>query len=268
MSLLKGDQKLVYYDNYSHLAELLPDGNYNLLTDNIGNRYNTPALVTLSPTNIITVKPDSSTSQTFTYLGEGIFNFTGFVKGLVDKSTKTGLGAGLYGLYTDKPDLGITVTITKPLILHDEMDGRMLTVASVETNRYVDKVVLKIQTGDFETINQVVKETSTKAIKLLWNSFLYRREKKINSKKLKEILISYIDHYFNDTQIHNFSNDVIHQTPINFILHNLDYNGIYATDDFNNGWCRGCVAYYPEVNSPWPSVYSESVEPYDITMTK
>lgn len=173
-------------------------------------------------------------------------------------TTNTGLGSGIYGLHIENvgnidqlktnPDQQVyEISCPQAYILQDKEHGESLTSASMQTIRYVERILQGIADDDeatYDDILTLIQINSVQNLVTLWNIVLYRTGQRITREQLESLLAQYALDYMKDTSLHDsITGDVILVQPINPIMWFLGHDGILARDSFNNRWDRGCVSY-------------------------
>jgi len=252
-------EKLQTYDNWTNVI---------LLTDSNGNNEYNSNIITVSNDNILSDRPYIEILPKKIYYFSSLLyknnivanNFV--IKDESDnplrKTTENGLGSGINGHYIkniedielmkiDPDQFVYEILYQNPLNVQDSEHGDSITTASLETNSFLDGVIRELKFEKDVTFNialNYIYNIDHSNILNLWNIVFYRDNKKITDSELDNILANYIVSYFNDKSlIDNTTNQVIQQLPINNILAFLGYDGIIASDSYNNGWYRGCYCY-------------------------
>jgi hypothetical protein len=181
------------------------------------------------------------------------------IKSRVDRplelTSRSALGSGIYGLYLQDPDMipplltdstQITYTIECPnaYIIQDKEHGDSLTLASLNTNRYLDRIIQVLNGNQDMNALTLIQMNSITNLTTLWNIVLYRTGEFITKDWLEQILANYATNYVNNNDlIDSVNGDAIHILPINDIMKALGHDGIIGDDSSTNGWGRGCVSY-------------------------
>lgn len=176
----------------------------------------------------------------------------------LELTSRSALGSGIYGVYlsnsqqSDKlkssPAQAVyEIDSTNAYPLQDKEHGDSLTVASLNTNRYLDRIITSLRDEEFLDMNIVLNRIQINYIPTLftlWNIVFYRTGDFISQEQLDNLLAEYVYNYLtSDTVLDTMTNEPVHELPINSILRSLGYDGIIAKDAHNNGWNRGCVSY-------------------------
>lgn len=188
----------------------------------------------------------------------------------LESTSRSGLGSGIYGRYLQNPDI-IPSLLTEAnqsvyLIdcqnaypIQDKEHGESLTIASLNTNRYMDRIIQALRglqnltldnnespndMNGYNTALGLIRMNENKTLLRLWNIVLYRTQDQISKEWLDDILAKYAIKYLTDTTlVDSVNGDSLQELPINDIMLALGYDGIIASDPYNNGWNRGCVSY-------------------------
>ncbi|CAH6419423.1 Hypothetical protein HVR_LOCUS619 [uncultured virus] len=176
----------------------------------------------------------------------------------LNSTSRSALGSGIYGRYvsdessisnllTDPNQSAYRIDCPNAYIVQDKEHGESITVASLHTNRYLDKIIQIVRASSEPTLDGVeflIRANSIENLVVLWNIVLYRTEEIITQEWLENILAQYVLKYLtDDTLIDSVNGNVIQELPINDILGALGYEGILGDDTYINGWGRGCVSY-------------------------
>ena len=174
----------------------------------------------------------------------------------LESTTRSGLGSGVYGIYLlNESNLSSLVTESNQLvypiecpdayIVQDQEHGESITIASLHTNRYLDRIILGVsKETTIDEITSLIHMNSITNLVTLWNIVLYRTQEYISQTWLEDVLASYVFKYIQDASlVDSINGEIIQELPINDIMSNLGYDGLLADDAYNNGWNRGCVSY-------------------------
>lgn len=270
MSLLQSNECLVYLLNTqpfpdvsgtTHIAKILrtplqylPDNNiiqhYELevITNSNGEYVDEPELVSVTDDKILSNKSyhDIQPRQfyNFDYVASNFVIKFNLNKPL-ESTSRTALGSGIQGIYiSDESKLPIYKTkpeeevykilVPNAFIVQDKEHGESITVASLATNRYLDKIINILQ-GSNITPEELIFFNSIDHLVTLWNIVLYRVDQQLTKEWLQQVLISYCNRYLDDSELI--------ELPINDILIGLGYDGLIGTDSYINGWNRGCYSF-------------------------
>lgn len=165
-------------------------------------------------------------------------------------TSRTALGSGIFGTRTInynsalKPHL---ITITNAYEIQDAAHGDSITMASSNTNGFLDNVLAMLADQNsvgLLDITNAVNSTDYLHLVVLWNIVFYRTREMISREQLGEVLAQYIYKYLQVSSLHDsITQDELAELPINDIMRSMGYNGLIATDPYNNGWDRGSVSY-------------------------
>lgn len=179
----------------------------------------------------------------------------------LNNTSRSALGSGIYGIFANKnSNINEFLTDTKQTVYivdcpnaytsQDKEHGESITTASLNTNRYLDRIISAVRGSmrdndvSMEYIKSLVRNNSIENLVVLWNIMLYRSKNIIMREQLENILIQYIYDYFsNNSLVDSLNGNIIQPLPINNILKNIGYDGIIGNDSYINGWGRGCVSY-------------------------
>jgi hypothetical protein len=227
----------------------------SLLTDSNGDKLNSNDKILIQ--NIISFrKYRTIKNRKFYYLGDEIIATT-FAnnkignKNPLESASRSALGSGIYGLNLSNisearalsidNELIYEIDVLKALDVQDKEHGESITIASLLTNRYLDKIISR---NDIIDISDVVKNDNIENLVILWNIVFYRNKRYISYEKLENILSNYLTRYLtNHKLIDKNDNMTLIALPINYIMEEMGYTGLIADDLYNNGWDRGCVSY-------------------------
>jgi len=181
------------------------------------------------------------------------------IKNKTDKplqsTSRSALGSGINGIYltdesiipsllTNNTQITYQIICQNPYLVQDKEHGESITVASLHTNRYLDRVIPFIQGDKSIDPLSIIRMNSIQNITTLWNIVFYRTGQFINQDWLENILVNYINRYINDSNlIDGINGDILQELPINDILKGLGYDGIIGDDSYTNSWDRGCVSF-------------------------
>lgn len=271
-----------------HLARIIqqqaPWVVVQLLTDSHGAYAESPSTVTLSDKYVLSYRETRNIEpRTFyqfaAYSAEGIqypLTASGFVQTKtiekpLSSTTRNGLGSGLYGIfvvgdlarYRSTPDQTVySIECPDAYPLQDAEQGDAITNASLQTNRYLERILEIVRADDdpsYPTVSALIAANSLSDLVMLWNLALFRTGDRVTEEGLRTVLATYISNYFTETPlIDSVTGEALQPQPINSILQSLGYDGIIATDAANNGWDRGCVCYRYET----AEILQGSITPY------
>lgn len=176
----------------------------------------------------------------------------------LESTSRSALGSGIYGRYVNNPsnvdalrnapDQEVyEIDCSSAYPLQDKEHGESLTVASLNTNRYLDRILESLREAEeinFATVLGQIKLNESPTLFTLWNIVLYRTFDSLSRDELNEILAQYVVDYLTGSSLRDTVNgEPLQELPINRILQRLGYDGVIASDPYNNGWNRGCVSY-------------------------
>lgn len=175
----------------------------------------------------------------------------------LESTSRSALGSGIYGLYvedintlpslrSDDNQAVYEIDATHAYPVQDKEHGESLTVASLNTNRYLDRIIYSLRDEPVNLSSALtrIQTNSSPTLYTLWNIVLYRTQDFIAKDTLDAILARYVVKYLTqDSLVDTINGEPLQELPINSILHELGYDGIIASDPYNNGWDRGCVSY-------------------------
>jgi hypothetical protein len=218
-----------------------------LIVDQLGNFIHDDIIITVSEENILSDRPVHSLRNKFFYHG----------------TSSSGFGSGIHGIYiTNKNQLEnymvadadniYKIKCYNPYIIQDVEHGNSLTVASLQTSRYIDKILNFLKS--YDEIEAYVDYYPFDNIVRLWNmTFLRTHSDFIDENFLREIFITYITNFFIPSEIFDSrTREPLTVQPINYIMVSLGYDGIMF--DHNIGWDKYCVSY----NIDYAQIFSGS----------
>lgn len=173
-------------------------------------------------------------------------------------TSRSALGSGIYGRFVrDSSEISSILTNSDqsvylidcpdPYILQDAEHGDSITTASLHTNRFMDRIIQSLRPEPELTFDDAitrVRMNQSPNLLTLWNIAFYRTGDYITQEWLDEVLAAYALRYLQDfSLVDSINGESIQELPINDIMKGLGYQGILATDSYNNGWDRGCISY-------------------------
>lgn len=268
---LSPDQCLVYLESSkpfadvsaTHVAKVIRqhlDGDHvrfelRLLTDAFGDEVMSPNTITVTAEKVVSNLSYREISPKQMYQDSEKLTARGFVTKNRDNAlintSRSGLGSGIYGYYRNAADSVIgsfVIDCPNAYSVQDTAHGESITVASLHTNRYLDRVITAAKTLtdiSSEKVAQIIRSNNVANLTTLWNIVLYRTLDTITQDTLEEILTNYVTGYLMNVEnsYDSLSLAPLYVLPINHIMQYLGYTGIIADDIFGNGWDRGCVCY-------------------------
>ena len=244
-----------------------------LVTDSEGDKLNIPQFLVVSEDNIVSnrsirdVQPRqfyNFASLTSSLSSEDKIQYplsaTSFViKNNIERSleltSRSALGSGIYGMYlpdetiipsllTDQSQISYRIQCPNAYIIQDKEHGESITVASLHTNRYLDRIIPALRSDNSLNPLSLLQMNSIQNLTTLWNIVFYRTEQYITQEWLEKVLTNYIVRYISDHNlVDSINGDSIQELPINDVMKELGYDGIIGDDPYTNGWGRGCVTY-------------------------
>jgi hypothetical protein len=177
----------------------------------------------------------------------------------LEATSRSALGSGVFGIYLKSEDLidefrtapnQTVYAVECPLAypIQDKEHGDSLSVASLNTNRYLDRVINAARdetVRDFNAILTLIRDNPEPRLYTLWNIALYRTEDYVGAEELTSLLAQYVvSYYAENSALDSVNGAPLHELPINGIMRYLGYqDGVIASDLYNNGWDRGGVWY-------------------------
>lgn len=219
-----------------------------LLTDSGGKTVTNNNIITVSADKIVSNRDFQLITPSRIYT-DNVITAKSFVqKDILEKplqgSTRSGFGSGIYGYY-DKPDRSSTIIEMKnPYMLQDIDHGNSLTVASLQSNRFLDNILIIVR-GDedfsFSHIKDVISDKWEPHLFTVWNIVLHRTSDFLSSEDLINIFTNYIYLYFtSNIWFDTYTKQSLQDLPVNHVLSALSYTGILTKE---NIWDRGSVSY-------------------------
>ena len=228
-----------------------------LIVDQLGNIIHDNIIITVSDENILSDRPVRSLHNKFFYHINPEVEFSECVIKTIhdnplDGTSSSGFGSGIHGIYvTNKNQLEnymlsvydkiYKIKCYNPYVIQDVEHGNSLTVASLQTSRYIDGILNYLRS--YDEIEAYVDYNPFDNIVRLWNmTFLRSHSDFIDEGFLREIFIIYITNFFIPTEIFDTrTREPLTVQPINYIMVSLGYDGIMF--DHNIGWDKYCVSY-------------------------
>lgn len=231
----------------------------SLLTDVNGDRLNSTDKILTQ--NIISKRKYRTIKNRKLYYLEDKIIATVFAsnqltnKNPLEAASRSALGSGIYGLnlpnISEARALSLNnkkiyeLDLLKAYDVQDKEHGESITTASLLTNRYLDKVISKIEgVSMISNISNIIKSDDIESLVILWNIVFYRNKRYISYEQLEKILINYLTEFFTNHELFDIRDNIsIIALPINYIMKEMGYIGLIADDIYNNGWDRGNVSY-------------------------
>jgi hypothetical protein len=243
-----------------------------LETDSDGDKLISPSPVTVSGDKIVSDRDfhDIQPRQIYNFalltfsdgieypIKAGSFVIKKNINKPLESTSRTALGSGIYGRYiSDRNEIPTLLTESNQsvylidcpnaYIIQDKEHGESITIASLNTNRYLDRIIQSLReytNPSLEIVQFTLHINESPILLTLWNIVLYRTQEMITQEWLENILLRYIIDYFgNNNLVDSINGDIINELPINYIMKGLGYDALIASDPYNNGWNRGCVSY-------------------------
>lgn len=152
-----------------------------------------------------------------------------------------GLGSGIYGNYLKPATKKVLykITLSNAFFLQDKEHGESLTLASLSTLKYLNDYF-----AENIDLQSFLKNNDPQDLVEKWNIVLARNVKKmiLNSEDLKLVILKFLENY-NHPLTDSYDGSFLVVQPVNVLLTSLGFDGIIATDEFNNSWDRGCVKF-------------------------
>lgn len=173
----------------------------------------------------------------------------------LELTSRSALGSGIYGMYlsdeniipsllTDQSQITYRIECPNAYIIQDKEHGESITVASLHTNRYLDRIIPALRADNNLDALSLIKMNSIQNLTTLWNIVLYRTNQFITQEWLEQVLANYAIRYISDQSlVDSVNGDIIQELPINIVMRELGYDGLIGDDPYTNGWGRGCVSY-------------------------
>lgn len=270
--LLQPDECLVYLENdeplpdvggYTQIARIIRTSDdwyeLKLLTNSDGNYISKTNTITVSLDRIVSLRGQRNIeSKQIYHLPEfdNVMASNFVIKRIsetpLESTSRSALGSGIYGYYFSERtqiegEYIYLIDCFDSYIIQDKEHGESITWASLETNRYLDRILRYLESNQItglEEIRYIFSINESPDLITLWKIVFYRTGDSIRKSQLENILVNYVYKYLNDnTLLDTLTNQVIQELPINHIMLELGYGGLISTDAFNNGWDRGCVCY-------------------------
>ena len=148
-------------------------------------------------------------------------------------------------LLTDENQITYLIDCPNAYIIQDKEHGESITVASLNTNRYLDRIIPALQSDDSIKPLDFIQMNTIHNLCTLWNIVLYRTNQHITQDRLELVLANYVIRYISSqpTLVDSINGNPIQELPINDIMRELGHDGIIGDDPYTNGWDRGCVSY-------------------------
>lgn len=276
LAYIKNNRSFIDTDGITHIVKLLgeeKEGKKNfykikILTDDVGTQINPKYTMNVEGDVFVDQKMFHSLNNNYFYHfvdKNNIKNETNnsvIAQGFVIKSKKdkplsttssSGFGSGIFGIYFDDQSqlnsyLGslkhkfniFKISLKNPYIIQDKSHSDSITTASLQTNRYLEKLITNIIQNPEIDPSDLIEINSFNNLHILWNIALYRTEDNIDHDSLKEIFINYIEKYFEEELYDSKTYEPLYFLPINDIMNYLNYDGMLLSIP---NWDRQCISF-------------------------
>lgn len=251
-----GKYRFADTDTTTHIAKIVSKNSQDykviLTTDFSGESLvDNDQIITISSDNIVSNRPITQITPSRFYQISKNLIATGFAtKGdTLESTSRIALGSGIQGIYMKdesllplfvRPDdLIFLIECKQSYSVQDAEHDDSITLASINTNRYLDRIIESIQ-DDQEDILKLIKINESTNLLTLWNIALYRTGDSMTKDDLDNILAKYLEQYLS-------SRDPLQELPINSVMKFLGYSCLITT---NNRLLRKCVSYSYEDDIP------------------
>jgi hypothetical protein len=225
----------------------------SLLTDSNGRRLNSSERILIQ--DVVSIRKHRNIKNRKLYHLSDEIIASRFINNDLNKrnsleaASRSSLGSGVYGLNlpniqqardvsTDNKNI-YEIDMLKAFDIQDKEHGESITIASLLTNRFLDRVLSGINFEESEVLNSNIEN-----LVILWNIVFYRNKQYISYNKLQDILSTYLNDYLTNHELTDKRDGKsLIAFPINYIMKEMGYTGLIADDLYNNGWDRGCVSY-------------------------
>jgi len=230
----------------------------NILTGKNGEFLKNKETIIVNIKNIVSNRPYKTHLNYFYYVKDNKNSNNIIAKKFVDKNNKnkpiqstsrSSIGSGIYGLYfkdTKDTNKFNKIYCTNPYYVQDKEHSESITIASIYTNIYIDKLINNYYSILKKKYSNIVFDKDIVSnLTLLWNIVFYRTNLYISSNILEKILLDYIlDYIDDDNYIYDISTDSnLYVLPINYIFSFLGFDGLIGDDEYTNGWKKGCISF-------------------------
>lgn len=237
-------------DTTTHIAKIVKKNKQDcqviLMTDSSGEwLVDNDKIIIIPNNNVVSDRIFSEITPSKFYQISHNLMATGFAtKGKTLESTsRIALGSGIQGIYIKDESLLsrfagpgdsiFTIECDQSYSIQDSEHDDSVTLASINTNRYLDRIIENLQGNYEENIAKIIKINQSTNLLILWNIALYRTEDNITQDELDIILTEYLLQYLT-------SDDLLQELPINFVMKFLGY---FCLITKNNRLLRKCVRY-------------------------
>src|SRR5690606_3892400 len=152
----------------------------------------------------------------------------------LNKTTRNGFGSGIYGRYYDGKidNLGKLITCSYPYYIYEKIHGEVLTIASINTNRYLDKIIASIDNVDnINKLDNFLTFNNFGHLLTLWKLVFVFSGDDIDYQTLYNIFKNYVNDYIINASIMDSNGKEVNVLPINYIMKHYGYDGIIPLDN-------------------------------------
>lgn len=218
-------------DTVTYVARVLKKGperwTVTLVTTASGEPSEDETVISVPASAVVSTRRIKKiTPRKFYQMSESL-TASGFVDKEVGISSRFGLGSGLQGVWIPDPELVRSFRATgnnmfeikceNPYVIQDLEHDDSVTVASLATNNYLNKVLGQVNSGETDFFLP-----ETEPLLTLWNIALLRTGDELTRKDLEGILGRYLITYL-------ASQDRIQELPVNNIFRFLRYDSLLTT---------------------------------------
>jgi hypothetical protein len=218
---------------------------YQLLTKEDGSPQEQPPLVTVQSGALVGRRQFRSLPSPHFFVFETEISATNYARRghSLATTSRTALGSGIMGLYRNAGAAGrFRIDCPKSYFLQDKEHGDSVILASLHTNRLIDRFLERL-------VPPTAKEVG--AVVTLWNLALSRTGDQLTLTQFQEIVTQYLDDWKKQPTIFDSrTGEGLQELPINRVLRSLGYDGVVSVDEANNGWGKGCVAFTVPEGTP------------------
>lgn len=262
---VKNNKSFSDVEGFTQIAKIIKiSGDWyelKIMNDINGDTLEFPQYLITEEKNIVSNRPrrDIKNRRFFNYTDDtGDLKAKGFAfKGVyvkpLESSSRSALGSGIYGIYLRNDNSagllaegGSVYVIDCPdaYIIQDKEHGDSITLASLYTNRYLDRIISFVRDNEIIDLRSLLKENSVESLTTMWNIVFFRTNENITQEWLEDVLYDYLVSYFDENILLDSINfDEIAELPINDIMRKMGYGGLLGDDNYTNKWGRGCVCY-------------------------
>ena len=237
-------------DTTTHIARIVSKANKSwkvlLLTDHSGEfLLDNNEVLTVPVGSIVSNKTFKEiTPKRFYQVSEELVA-SGFAskERTLDSTTRIGFGSGIQGIFIQNEDLVsqiqdsgskvFEIVCDSPYSIQDAEHDDSITLASLNTNRYLDKLIQYLQSETETDIETLIKLNQSTNLITLWNIALFRTGDSISQDQLDSLLAKYLKNYLN-------TKEELVELPINSIMRFLGYTSILTR---SNKLLTRCISY-------------------------